>query len=184
MSHDNVSVCIHDQGNVCHPASCGEEPILQNAPSPSEACQEMTSDKPRSKVLVSLICNQAKLFPPSTSGMSPGTSGCFPWIRWGSTGVQIGKEPRVDTVCTSAWLTVGLGNSNHMVLWRPCHAWRAQVLFLSNKISDYSQAESDMACLVTLDIFLRDSLTQNSGCDLSLSQLFMHMGMAVCFLQF
>lgn len=35
--------------------------------------------------------------------------------------------------------------------------------------SDYSQTESDMACLVTLNTLLRDSLTQNSqtGCDLS-----------------
>lgn len=86
----------------------------------------------------------------------------------------------------TAWLIVGLGNSNHLVLWSPCHAWRPRVLFLSSKICDYSQAESDMACLVTLDILLRDSLTQNSqtGCDLSPSQIFMPVGMAVCFLQF
>lgn len=42
------------------------------------------------------------------------------------------------------------------------NAWRAWALFLFNQISDYSQAESGMACLVTLNILLWDSLTQNS----------------------
>lgn len=102
--------------------------------------------------------------------------------QWGAD--QEGAQ--VDTACTTVWLSVGLGNSSHMVPWRPCHAWRAQVLFLSNKISDYSQAESDMVCLVTLNILLRDPLTQNSqtGCDLSPSQILMPTGMAVGFLQF
>ena len=163
----HVSVChmtvflfmVHGQGDVCHPGSHGGESIFQNVPSPKEACQGMPSVNPRRKVLVNLIGNQAKFFPPSTSGMSPGNSGCLPQLHWGSTGVR--KEARMDAARTRAQLTVGLGNSNHMVLWRPCHARRAWVLFLSNKISDYSQVESDMACLVTLNILLRDSLTQN-----------------------
>lgn len=151
----------HGQGDVCHPGSHGGESIFQNAPSPREACRGMTSVNPRRKVLVNLIGDQAKFFPPSTSGMSPGNSGCLPQLHWGSTGVQVRKEARMDAARTRARLTVGLGNSNHMALWRPCHARRAWVLFLSNKISDYSQVESDMACLVTLNILLRDSLTQN-----------------------
>lgn len=70
-----------------------------------------------------------------------------------------------------------------MVLQRPCHAWRAWVLFLSNQISDYRQAERDMVYLVTLNMLFRDSLTQNSetGCDLSFS--FIHMGKVMCFFQ-
>lgn len=51
------SFVVQGQGNVYHPESCGEQSILQNAPSPSEACQETTSDKARSKVLVNLVCN-------------------------------------------------------------------------------------------------------------------------------
>lgn len=38
-----------------------------------------------------------------------------------------------------------------------------------------------MACLVTLNILLRDSLTQNSqtGCELSFLHTFTHMGMVL-----
>lgn len=48
---------IHSQGHVYHPGSCREELIPKSALSPSEACQGTTSDSPRSKVLVNLVCN-------------------------------------------------------------------------------------------------------------------------------
>lgn len=48
---------IKGQGNACHLGSCGKEPILQSALSPSEACHRTTCDKHRSKVLVNLVCN-------------------------------------------------------------------------------------------------------------------------------
>lgn len=48
---------VQGQSNVCYLGSCGKEPILQNAPSTGGACFRTTSDKHRSKVLASLVCN-------------------------------------------------------------------------------------------------------------------------------
>lgn len=88
-------------GRRRHPGSRGGEPILQNAPSPSEARHGVTSDSPGSTVLGSGICNQTKFLPPPPLGWVRETAVASCGCR--GSAVPIPGEPRMDAACASAW---------------------------------------------------------------------------------
>lgn len=145
VDHMIVSLFIGPgQGNVCHPGSCGEEPILQKAPNPSEACHGTTNQWwSQEQTLVNLVSNEAKLFSASASGVSLENSGCLPRVcqgplcsSWAAPGCRLRRRPWWTQPVQALSSLFRLSNSNHMALRRPCHARRAWVLFLSSKISD------------------------------------------------
>ena len=113
VNHTIISLFIgQGRGTVCHPGSYREEPIIQKAPNPSEACPGTTSDKAKSKFWsIWSVMRWSSFLPPLLGCLQETVVASHGYVRAvsvlpGQPRMQAVKETMVDTACAGTRLIV------------------------------------------------------------------------------